>query len=33
LMDVSKLLNFGWKAAIPLPQGLRRVYEEYKKQY
>jgi GDP-L-fucose synthase len=33
LMDVSKLLNFGWKAAIPLPEGLRRVYEEYKKQY
>ena len=33
LMDVSKLLNFGWKAAIPLPEGLRRVYEEYKKQH
>jgi GDP-L-fucose synthase len=33
LMDVSKLLNFGWKAAIPLPEGLRRAYEEYKKQY
>jgi GDP-L-fucose synthase len=33
LMDVSKLLNFGWRAAIPLPEGLRRVYEEYKKQY
>jgi GDP-L-fucose synthase len=33
LMDVSKLLNFGWKAAIPLPEGLSRVYEEYKKQH
>jgi GDP-L-fucose synthase len=33
LMDVSKLHNFGWKAAISLPDGLRRVYEAYKKQY
>jgi GDP-L-fucose synthase len=33
LMDVSKLHNFGWKAAIPLPDGLRRVYDEYKKQH
>jgi GDP-L-fucose synthase len=33
LMDVSKLHNFGWKAAIDLPNGLRRVYEEYKKQH
>ena len=33
LMDVSKLRNFGWKAAIPLPDGLRRVYDEYKKQH
>jgi GDP-L-fucose synthase len=33
LMDVSKLHNFGWKAAIGLPDGLRRVYEEYKKQH
>jgi GDP-L-fucose synthase len=33
LMDVSKLHNFGWKAAISLPDGLRRVYEEYKKQH
>jgi GDP-L-fucose synthase len=33
LMDVSKLHNFGWKAAISLPDGLRRVYEDYKKQH
>jgi GDP-L-fucose synthase len=33
LMDVSKLHNFGWKAAIPLSDGLRRVYDEYKKQH
>jgi GDP-L-fucose synthase len=33
LMDVSKLHNFGWKAAIRLPDGLRLVYEEYKKQH
>ena len=33
LMDVSKLHNFGWKAAISLPEGLRRVYDEYKKQH
>ena len=33
LMDVSKLNSFGWKAAINLPDGLRSVYEEYKKQH
>jgi GDP-L-fucose synthase len=33
LMDVSKLHSFGWKAAISLPDGLRSVYEEYKKQH
>ena len=33
LMDVSKLHSFGWKAAIALPDGLRSVYEEYKKQH
>lgn len=33
LMDVSKLHGFGWKAAISLPDGLRSVYEEYKKQH
>ncbi len=32
LMDVSKLHGFGWKASIPLEQGLRLVYEEFKKQ-
>ena len=32
LMDVSKLHSFGWKHRIPLKDGLRRVYEEYKKQ-
>ena len=29
LMDVSKLNGLGWKATIPLEEGLRRVYEEY----
>lgn len=33
LMDVSKLHSFGWKHAIDLKEGLRRVYEEYKKQH
>jgi len=33
LMDVSKLHSFGWKAAIALPDGLRSVYEEFKKQH
>jgi GDP-L-fucose synthase len=33
LMDVSKLHSFGWKAAIPLPEGIRQVYEEYKKHH
>ena len=32
LMDVSKLHSFGWKHTIPLKEGLRGVYEEYKKQ-
>ena len=31
LMDVSKLHSFGWKARITLEEGLRRVYEEFKK--
>lgn len=31
LMDVSKLHGFGWKASIGLEEGIRRVYEEYKK--
>ena len=31
LMDVSKLHSFGWKARISLEEGLRRVYEEFKK--
>jgi GDP-L-fucose synthase len=30
LMDVSKLHGFGWKAAIGLGEGLRRVYEDFK---
>jgi GDP-L-fucose synthase len=30
LMDISKLHNFGWKASIPLKQGLQMVYDEYK---
>jgi GDP-L-fucose synthase len=29
LMDVSKLLTFGWKAKIGLKDGIREVYEEY----
>lgn len=33
LMDVSKLHSFGWKATIPLEEGLRRVYAEYKKEH
>ena len=33
LMDVAKLHSFGWKHTIPLKEGLRRVYEEYKKQH
>jgi GDP-L-fucose synthase len=33
LMDVSKLHSFGWKHTISLEEGLRRVYEEYKKQH
>jgi GDP-L-fucose synthase len=31
LMDVSKLHSFGWKATISLEEGIRKVYEEYKK--
>ncbi len=31
LMDVSKLHSFGWKARIGLEEGLRSVYEEFKK--
>ncbi len=30
LMDVSKLASVGWKAQIPLEQGIRMVYEEVK---
>jgi GDP-L-fucose synthase len=32
LMDVSKLHGFGWKASIGLEEGLRRVYEDFKKE-
>jgi len=32
LMDVSKLHSFGWKASISLEEGLRRVYEDFKKE-
>jgi GDP-L-fucose synthase len=31
LMDVSKLHSFGWKAGISLEEGLKSVYEEFKK--
>ena len=33
LMDVTKLHSFGWKATIGLEEGIRRVYEEYKKEH
>jgi GDP-L-fucose synthase len=33
LMDVSKLHSFGWKASIPLEEGIRRVYAEYQKEH
>jgi len=33
LMDVSKLHSFGWKASIGLEEGIRKVYEEYKKEH
>lgn len=29
LMDVSKLTNLGWKYAIELKEGLKRVYADY----
>lgn len=29
LMDVSKLTKLGWKASIPLEQGVREVYQNY----
>jgi GDP-L-fucose synthase len=32
LMDVSKLHSFGWKAKISLEEGLRSVYEQFKKE-
>lgn len=31
LLDVSKLQSLGWKARIPLEEGVRNVYENYKK--
>ena len=31
LMDVSKLHNFGWKHSIGLEEGIREVYEEFKR--
>jgi len=29
LLDVSRLANLGWRATIPLREGLERVYQEY----
>jgi GDP-L-fucose synthase len=31
LMDVSKLNKLGWRASISLEEGIRRVYEDFKK--
>jgi len=31
LMDVTKLNNLGWKASISLEDGIRKVYEEFKR--
>lgn len=31
LMDVSKLHKLGWKASISLEEGIRKVYEDFKK--
>ncbi|HEY4205979.1 MAG TPA: GDP-L-fucose synthase [Puia sp.] len=31
LMDVSKLNKLGWKASISLEEGIRRVYEDFKR--
>jgi GDP-L-fucose synthase len=33
LMDVGKLHGMGWKAAISLEEGLRRVYEQFKNEH
>lgn len=33
LMDVSKINSYGWKAKINLEDGIRSVYELFKKQY
>src|ERR1700761_19495 len=33
LMDVTKLHQLGWKASIGLEDGIRKVYEEYKKEH
>ncbi len=33
LMDVSKIHALGWKARIPLEEGIRRVYEEVKERF
>jgi GDP-L-fucose synthase len=29
LLDVSRLSGLGWKAGIPLEEGLRQTYEDY----
>lgn len=33
LMDVSKVNGLGWKASIPLKEGIKRVYEEVKNHF
>jgi Nucleoside-diphosphate-sugar epimerases len=33
LVDVSKIHSLGWKASIPLEEGIRAVYNEYCKQF
>lgn len=33
LLDVSKMENLGWRASIPLEEGIRQTYEEYLKAF
>ena len=31
LLDVSRLHNLGWKASMPLREGIRKAYEDFQK--